>query len=416
MTCRWTARMVAMAGCLICLAAGHAMAGQQSAPESAAAGSQGTPPAPYKAMLSDPLTFSGFSNGDAGYLDQPDITIGLFVPDDEDNPAGTAIVRGAELAVDLANRSGGWNGRPFRLVRRWAESPWAGGSAEMIRLLRNEKAVAVLSFMSAASHIAEQVAVKLYIPVLTPVSSDPSLTQARVPWIFRLPPDDTAQAELIVNACIRETAGNGIGLITSTNQDSRMATGRLLKALTRKGTAPVFHIQLNESSPDINALLDRLAAASPEALIIKVSRAGLETLLGQLKEAGCSSKLFIPWTPGIDRDALAGLYPFPIVYVEPFAMDGNADQEGNEAIAAAYESRYKDAPSHISYYAFDAVRMIIRSICAKGDLSRSGIRDSLVDLRYQGLAGSYAWDSGGGNTAAPVLTRINQQTFSPIIE
>ena len=45
------------------------------------------------------------------------------------------------------------------------------------------------------THVAQQVATKAHLPLISPVSSDPSLTHTRVPWIFRLPPDDSVQAE-----------------------------------------------------------------------------------------------------------------------------------------------------------------------------------------------------------------------------
>jgi branched-chain amino acid transport system substrate-binding protein len=47
----------------------------------------------------------------------------------------------------------------------------------------------------ASSHLAEQLAVKAFVPVIA-VSSDKTLTSINIPWIFRLPGDSTLEQAL----------------------------------------------------------------------------------------------------------------------------------------------------------------------------------------------------------------------------
>ena len=141
-------------------------------------------------MLDDPLTFTGIETLDSAAA-EAEYRIGVFAPDGDDHPVGRDLVRGVRLAVEQANASGGVNGKPLRMVRRWADDPWGAGSKEVIRMVFDDRVWALIGGPDGeTTHVAQQVATKAHLPLIAPVSSDPSLTHTRVPWIFRLPPDD----------------------------------------------------------------------------------------------------------------------------------------------------------------------------------------------------------------------------------
>ena len=59
----------------------------------------------------------------------------------------------------------------------------------------DEHALAIVALDRDASHLAEQLALKTFVPVLA-LSNDRTLTSANIPWIFRLPPATTPAAAL----------------------------------------------------------------------------------------------------------------------------------------------------------------------------------------------------------------------------
>ncbi len=59
------------------------------------------------------------------------VKIGLLVQDS----SYTSTIRGAGMAVNIANEKGGLNGRPFRLVVRSMEGPWGTGSKQAVDLI-----------------------------------------------------------------------------------------------------------------------------------------------------------------------------------------------------------------------------------------------------------------------------------------
>jgi hypothetical protein len=59
----------------------------------------------------------------------------------------------------------------------------------------DQHALAIIALDRNAAHLAEQLALKSFVPVLA-LSSDKSLTSTNVPWIFRLPSDTTPVSAL----------------------------------------------------------------------------------------------------------------------------------------------------------------------------------------------------------------------------
>src|SRR5512141_489004 len=51
------------------------------------------------------------------------VRIGYFGPNDPQHPQAGAMWRAVNLAIEEANRKGGYQGLPFRLMSGWAENP-----------------------------------------------------------------------------------------------------------------------------------------------------------------------------------------------------------------------------------------------------------------------------------------------------
>ena len=63
---------------------------------------------------------------------------------------------------------------------------WGAASTELVHGLMDEHALAIVALDRNASHLAVQLALKSFVPVIA-LSADKTLTSTNVPWIFRLP-------------------------------------------------------------------------------------------------------------------------------------------------------------------------------------------------------------------------------------
>jgi branched-chain amino acid transport system substrate-binding protein len=72
------------------------------------------------------------------------------------------------------------------LVAIPSESSWGKASDDLVKAVYQDHVLAVIALDRNSSHLAEQIGVKSFVPVVA-ISSDRALTSTNIPWIFRLP-------------------------------------------------------------------------------------------------------------------------------------------------------------------------------------------------------------------------------------
>ncbi len=366
-----------------------------------APGIQANPP--YKRMLDEAVTFTGREGAPADPAGLASVALGLFAPGRDQGPEGREVHRGISMAMALANGEGGYEGVPFQVVRRWDEKPWAQGSSEMVRLAWVDRVWAVMASLSGSSNIAQQIATKAYLPVVSPVSTDRTLTRARVPWTFRLAPDDRALSRLLIARGIKPAGFRRVGLVTTVDHDGRTAGGDLLSEMNASGVPPLFHFALDAGMDAPGEAARRIVDFSPDALLMHLPPADMTELLGELRAAGVNCPLFVPWLPGFSGAAASTVYGGALVTAEPFDM--SSQREKLLAWRKGYGERFGSAPTFTAAYAYDAACLIVEAVRGAG-LSRGGIRERFGTLSgYEGVSGTIQWDNGGSNMGKPVLGR-----------
>jgi ABC-type branched-subunit amino acid transport system substrate-binding protein len=116
--------------------------------------------------------------------------------------------RAACLAIDQANQTGGYRGAPFRLVAGWAENPWGSGVTQITRMVYVHNVWAIIGGIDGPStHLAEQVAAKARLTLLSPVCTDRTANLANVPWMFSCLPQDHLQAPVLAEAIAQTVNG-----------------------------------------------------------------------------------------------------------------------------------------------------------------------------------------------------------------
>ncbi len=360
----------------------------------------------HKNILSDKADYHGPERDEPEPQNIREVLIGFFAPNDLPSTIGRNMWRGATLAVEHANAEGGYGGKPFRLVCRWADNPWGAGSREMTRLVYEDRVWAVIGSVDGAStHVAEQVATRARITLVSPLSGDPSLTHAAVPWMFRLPPDDASVAQSLAELAVRKMGFHRVILLSSTDHDGRAGAIEIVSALARYRVAPVLHLNFIPSQTDFSEQMDRISSTSPDAIFLWGLPDPSLRLLLALREKGINLPIFGP--------AVFSLPSF-------FEKAGNAaeglitcrltwDDDGarSEDFAREFETRFGERPADDAALGYDAAVILIEAT-RKGGLNRARIRDAVAGMSgFVGLSGEVTWDNGGGNVARPQPVRVH---------
>ncbi|HKV79140.1 MAG TPA: ABC transporter substrate-binding protein, partial [Candidatus Sulfotelmatobacter sp.] len=129
---------------------------------------------PYAQVGEGGVQYSGPS---AASQTTSDLKIGVF------GPHADQVVRSPEIARLLGNLN--TRDRNLSLVAIPSEATWGKASNDLVNAVYQDHVLALVALDRASSHLAEQIAVKAFVPVVA-ISSDRSLTSTNIPWIFRL--------------------------------------------------------------------------------------------------------------------------------------------------------------------------------------------------------------------------------------
>jgi branched-chain amino acid transport system substrate-binding protein len=359
-----------------------------------------------KRMLDDPRSFTGVEGKKIDPITLETINIGVFAPPEEESPAARHLNRGIRLAIRKANAEGGCKGVSFRIMRRWAKDTWAAGSKEVIRLVYNDNVWAVIAYRDGADHIAQQISVKAYIPVVAPVSATISLTHTAVPWIFRMPPDDRKQAQAMITKIQKNSRIHRIGIVSGTGHDQRTAAREITNELIREEKPPVFHFVVPPDNPDNEDIVQRARRFRPDALILILEKNRLKAQLETFVESGLKLPVYMPWIPGAAPEMFNNDDKAPRFMVFPEQPSPEVNLVYRR-FCSEYRKTYGESPTISAAYAYDAAILIIRAI-RKNGLSRPAIRRGLEEQTgMQGTSGVIVWDNGGSNTTRAVVKELS---------
>ncbi len=106
-----------------------------------------------------------------------DLPIAVF------GPQADGLIRSPEIQQLLSDLNVG--DKHYSLVAVSSGSSWGKASTDLVNAVYQRHVLAVVALDRASSHLAEQIAVKTFVPVVA-ISSDRALTSTNIPWIFRL--------------------------------------------------------------------------------------------------------------------------------------------------------------------------------------------------------------------------------------
>jgi branched-chain amino acid transport system substrate-binding protein len=330
---------------------------------------------------------------------------------------GREMLHGVELAVDEHNASRHADSKPVSLIARDDEGTPARGIAVARELAADDRILGVVGHYNSDVTIA---AAAIYdaagLAMITPIASNPSLTDGGRAHIFRLTNRDDATARAIARH-LHHIAGKRRAAVieTCTTYGHSMAES-FVRAFTDAGGRVVTRAEVNEGDRDFAPLV-RALPADIDLVFYGGSFEGAP-LLRALREAGIMH-LFATGDGCWDVEN----------FLRP-ARDVVAVGEGVLVLSASLPLDHPGAPSEVAmrYHArfgpignyalnaYDAARALLAAI----DID-TPTRDKVVaTLRRGGLdgvafPGRLDWDVKGDNLAAVTVLHVAQpDRFEPI--
>jgi branched-chain amino acid transport system substrate-binding protein len=324
------------------------------------------------------------------------IKIGMVVPlTGPIADAGRYGTQGAKLAVEEVNNAGGVLGRPLELV---IEDDQSLNPATVLAFTKLADDKDIVAFLGPTRSTQIQSIAPSVKQVGRPVmigGTDPSLTLAGNPWLFRFRPNDTYTARVMSDFGLNKLGKKKWAIVHATDAFGTTAKTLFTEALKSQGVTPVLIEGQPNNSPDYTAVALAVKQSGADVLATFITfEPDVAIFARQLRQLGVN----IVWlgSPSITTTTarkLAGATLFGTYAVADFHTDANPEAK---AFSEKYLAAYKTAPDFFGSWPYDAVHVLAKAITAAGSTDPQKIRDALLAVKgYRGVEGTYAFDKNG---------------------
>jgi len=358
------------------------------------------PAAPYAVIPRDAVNYSGPGRDALHDFKGSEVKIGFLAPlTGPHQDDGKALLQAAQLAIEDEAANPLPEGRRLSLVWRDQSGPWGRASNEIVHLVYEDQAVAIVTSLDgAAAHLAEQVGNKAGIPIVT-LSTDPTTTQINLPWIFRLGPTDAQEASAFARDIYLARKLKQVILITESGHDGRVGGEEFQKAARALNAPPVIQMSIDPADWSLDSVAKHVAAQKPDALVFWTGDETAGRLVPALRKAFPSAPVYLC------QEAAQGTF--------------DADQENIWLVAPrlaasplrkSFDQRYRaragTSPAPAAARAYDAVRLVAAALRRSGS-NRARLRDTLAAVsNYPGASGVISFDHAGNDLSDFTLVRF----------
>ena len=328
------------------------------------------------------------------------IKIGLLIKDDKSFDARN----GAELAISIANKKQGPDVLNFDLEVRSMEGPWGTGSKEVVNLVFKDKVWAILgSHDGRNAHLVEQVIAKTQIVFLSAWASDPTLSQAFVPWYFNCVPNDLQQADALIEEMYGKDEIAKIAIVSDRGYDSELALKSFLKILKITGKADPIQFFYKNPDKEFNILIDEINKAGVNGILLFGEPASSLKFINKLRQKKMNQSVF-------GTLSLMGEIIFSkdeIANFEGIMFVTSVNWLGSNGIdfKKEFQRKYGKDPTEIAAYAFDGMNLIIEAI-RSSDYDREKVQEAMSKSNYKGVTGTIQFDKRGNRVGNAELKEL----------
>jgi ABC-type branched-subunit amino acid transport system substrate-binding protein len=369
----------------------------------------------YKYHFLEPTQFYGAGREKLPPTDLKEVRIGFLGPLEGSviMPLGKQMLQGSMLAIEEANKKGGYKGIPYKLMIHNDVGLWGAAANEVVKM-DDEKVWAWLGTIDDNnSHVAIRATLKLEILNMNTGDPDPTFTETAIPWVVRDIPDDRQSGYVLIDRIFTKDKHSRVAVMRANNRYGRVGILHFSRSATRIGFPIIIEERFSDGETDFKAQLERIKKTSPDAIVLWGNAKESALILKQIRYLGMNQPVY-----GSDRMVnpeflnIAGNLAEGVVATCQYNPD--ADNPKLKAFKSNYLKRFGMEPDVFAAHAYDGMNMIIEAIQKVG-LNRVLIRDILTDLKsfqgYQGVTGKVIFDASWNNIRPIFIAEVSNGKF-----
>ena len=325
-------------------------------------------------------------SGIAGCAPAGTIKVGVLTP--LTGPAafyGNDILKGIEIAKDSINEKGGINGASIELVIEDSKCDGQTAITAANKLSDIDKVVGIVGeACSAAAMTLSPIAKDKNFVLIAAAASNPALTDN--PYVFRVNPNDFAQAQIIAEY-LAEKGVKNVSILALNDEYGQGLVGEFTKQFTGLNGEIKQTEWFDSQATDFKTQIAKLDSSKFEMLFIIAQPAQHPLIAKQLLELGKNWSRIAEFNFGTvpsesANSAMAGTL-YPIIFFNDTAT------ENALILKQKMQENYSSQPDIITAWGFDSLYVLAQAAekCPKDSITASCINQNLIGLSFEGAAG-----------------------------
>jgi branched-chain amino acid transport system substrate-binding protein len=302
---------------------------------------------------------------------------------------GQSTNEGIKLAIEEINAAGGVNGRKLKVLTEDDQSKPDEAASAVTKLISQNNVVAVLGEVASSNSLAAApICQNNKVPMITPSSTNPSVTQ-KGDYIFRMCFLDDYQGQAMAKYVANDLGIKKVAVLIDSKSDySTGLAGYFSEAFKAAGGTIVATQSYAKGDSDFRSQLTTIKAAGPELIYVPgyyndIGQIALQARdLGMQQPLGGGDGWESPKLIEIGGKALEGCF-----YSNHY-FEGDPSPVVREFVEK-YRKKFGATPGALAALAYDSARVLADAIKRAGSVEGPAIRDAIAATKdFPGVTGT----------------------------
>jgi branched-chain amino acid transport system substrate-binding protein len=248
---------------------------------------------------------------------------------------------------------------------------------------------------SGASIPASRVYEQAGIPVITPSSTSPMLTQQGFKVTYRVIANDLQQAEAMANYAVKKLGIKRIAVVDDRTAYGQGLADALANAMKKLGAQVVSREFTNDKATDFMSILTKLKGVNPDAIFYGGMDAQGSPMLRQVRQLGmnatflsgdglCTAEMLKLSAKDLDKRVFCTQAGIPM-----------EKMPGGAKFRERFKQRFNTDVQLYAPYNYDAASALIEAMKAANSVEPAKYLPALKTLSFKGVTGTIAFDAKG---------------------
>jgi branched-chain amino acid transport system substrate-binding protein len=326
---------------------------------------------------------------------------------------GQSAINGVLMAASEVNQAGGINGRQIDVVIEDDKGSPEEAARLTTKLIDQDKVVAIIAGgTSGNSRAAAPKAQASHIPLISPSSTDPAVTQTGN-YIFRACFVDTFQGEVMADFAVKTLKAQKAAILFDFNSPySKGLTDYFKLSFARLGGNIVNEQTYTQGDADFKGQLSTIRSAEPDVIYIPGYYGDVALIAKQARMIGMTQPLLggdgwdAPELWQLGGDALNGAY-----ISTHYSVDDPSP--AIQTFVDLYKQRYGNLlPDAHAALAYDAARLLFDAIARTDSTAGDKLREALAQTKnFNGVTGVISMDADRNAVKPAVVLKLQDVKF-----